>query len=243
MATRFHIGAKELRSTLAAYAKRFDLLEVRMDTVGAHSPVPASQTALRRWRKQVPPHFEFAVVGSSVLGRLKPNEIVDREIEDLKKVAFTLEARVMILRTPPEVTPAPVWRDRIARAFERLPRDATSLVWEPHGLWEAEDAAAAARKWGVVLAVDAAREPVPPGPVAYTRLRALGETRSFGPSALERVLEAIGPRRDAYVVLETEGALAECKTLRRLAQSQRAQGDAGRVAVRPRFRVIDDEQE
>ena len=46
--------------------------------------------------------------------------------------------------------------------------------------------------------------PFPAGPVAYVRLRALGETRSYGPSALEKVVRAIGPRRDAYVVFETD---------------------------------------
>ena len=107
------------------------------------------------------------------------------------------------------------------RVIDKLPRDVTLVVWEPHGLWETDDAAALAKKWGVILAVDAARDPVPEGQIAYVRLRALGETRSFGPSALERVVESIGPRRDAYVVLETTSALTECKTLRRIAQDWR----------------------
>jgi len=242
MATRYHVGAKELRSTLAAYAKRFDLLEVQMDKIGSASPAPATQATLRRWRKQVPPHFEFCVVASAALGRLKPIDVVTREIEDLKRVAFALEARVTLVRTPPDVTPASIWRERLARVFEKLPRDVSALAWEPQGLWEPDDAAKAAKKWDVALVVDAARESVPDGPVAYVRLRALGETRSFGPSALERVVESIGPRRDAYVVLETDGALSECKTLRRIVQGARETADA-RVLVKTRFRVRDDEQE
>jgi uncharacterized protein YecE (DUF72 family) len=240
--TRFHIGAKQLQSTLTAYAKRFDLLEVKMDAVGRNSPTPATVTALRRWRKQVPPHFDFAVVASNELAKLKPEDVVGKEIEDLRQAATALEARVIVISTPPEVTPAAVWRDRLKRVIDKLPRDATQVVWEPHGLWELDDAAALARKWGVILAVDAARDPVPDGPFAYVRLRALGETRSFGPSALERVVESIGSRRDAYVVLETTSALAECKTLRRIAQGGKKLG-GGRVLVRPRLRVRDDEQE
>ena len=65
------------------------------------------------------------------------------------------------------------------------------------------------------------------GPVFYGRLRALGETRSFGTAALERVVEAIGVRRDAYVVIETQSALAECKRLRQLAQVRRKVGGHG----------------
>ena len=114
-------------------------------------------------------------------------------------------------------------------------------------MWEIEDAAVAAKKWGVVLAVDPTRDPVPAGPVSYARLRALGETRSFGGALLEKVVTSVGTRRDAYVVLESEGALSECKRLRQLAQRSRSntKGGMGRV-VKPRGAIVkvrDDEQE
>ncbi len=74
----------------------------------------------------------------------------------------------------------------------------------------------------------------------------MGETRSYGTSALERIVRAIGTRRDAYVVLETDKALAEAKALRRVAQGAgKKSGGLGRV-IRPRaatVKVRDDEQE
>ena len=134
----------------------------------------------------------------------------------------------------------------MGKLLDRLPRDATHVIWEPRGVWEAEDAAVAARKWGVVLAVDAAREPVPEGLVAYVRLRAMGETRSFGPAALEKVVEAIGSRRDAFVVFETPAAQKEAASLRQIAQraSKSDKGGLGRL-VRPKggMKVRDDAQE
>ena len=93
---------------------------------------------------------------------------------------------------------------------------------------------------------------MPDGPTAYARLRSLGETRSFGPSALSRVVDRIGDRRDAYVVIETSSALAECKELRKLAQRGKKTGRTGMV-LKPRgtkaakltnvLKVRDDEQE
>ena len=59
MMARYHIGARRLESTLTAYAKRFDFLEVHMPKRGQPAP---TLTTLRRWRKQVPPHFDFSVV-------------------------------------------------------------------------------------------------------------------------------------------------------------------------------------
>src|SRR5208283_313175 len=107
----------------------------------------------------------------------------------------------------------------MAKLVARFPRDVTQVIWEPRGVWETDDAAVAARQWGIILAVDAAREPVPAGPIAYVRLRALGETRSFGPAALEKVVRAIGVRRDAYVVFVNDAAPTESKRLRAIAQT------------------------
>ncbi|HEY1957412.1 MAG TPA: DUF72 domain-containing protein [Polyangiaceae bacterium] len=249
MSTRYHIGARRLESSLAAYAKRFDFLEVPMPARGRPAPTPAT---LKRWRKQVPPHFDFSVVVGPAASELKAGAELDHDLEAAMHAADALQARCMLVVTPPTVTPAAVWRDRLEKVTARLARDATLVAWEPRGLWEIDDARRVAHKLGVVLVVDPSRDPVPEGPVAYTRLRALGETRSYGATALERVVEAVGVRRDAYVVIETQSALAECKLLRRLGQGTgRKQGGMGRV-IRPReaaaalaasLRVKDDEQE
>jgi hypothetical protein len=157
-----------------------------------------------------------------------------------------LQARCFVLRTPPDVTPAAVWRERIAKVIARLPRDATHLVWEPSGVWEVADAAEQAKAWEAIVAVDPAREVVPAGPVAYLRMRALGETRAFGPVALERIVRAVGERREVFAIVETDTALAEVKRLRQLVRAApRAVkvGGGGRL-IRPRRIVVrDDEQE
>jgi uncharacterized protein YecE (DUF72 family) len=244
MSTRFHIGAKELRGNIAAYAKRFDFLEVAMGEAGAKSA--PTMTTLRRWRRAAPPAFDFCVVVGPNLARLKASEALEKELATAIDAVHALQARCLLIPTPMDVTPGNVWRDRMRAIVDRLPHDATHLIWEPNGVWEVEDAAVAAKKWGVVLAVDATRDPVPAGPVSYARLRALGETRSFGAAALEKVVTSIGSRRDAYVVLESDSALAECKRLRQLAQrSRHAKGGMGRV-VKPRTAIVkvrDDEQE
>jgi uncharacterized protein YecE (DUF72 family) len=251
MIPRWHIGAKELRGAIAAYAKRFDLLEVRVAISGARdddptAPVPSLAT-LRRWRKSVPPHFDFAVVAGPHLARVKASEAGERELEAALAAIDVLQARCFVLRTPLDVTPSALWRDRIAKLIARVPRDVTHFVWEPSGVWEAADAAAQARAWEIVLAVDPARDPVPAGPFSYLRLRALGETRSFGPVALERIARAVGVRREVFAIVETDSALAEAKRLRQIVKSTRAGtrvGGASRL-VRPRGGIVvgDDEQE
>jgi len=250
MTTRWHIGAKHLRGAIAAYAKRFDLLEVRATQstpaeVAEAAPGPSLAT-LRRWRKSVPPHFDFSVVAGPHLSRVKASDAGEQELEAARAAIDALQARCFVLRTPPEVTPSALWRERIAKIVARLPHDVTHFVWEPSGVWEIADAAAQAREWGVVLALDPSREAVPAGPVAYLRLRALGETQAFGPIALERIVKAVGPRREVFAIVETDTAITEARRLRQLARRGRpeAVGGASRL-VRPRGDIVvrDDEQE
>jgi uncharacterized protein YecE (DUF72 family) len=251
MTSRWHIGAKELRGAIAAYAKRFNLLELRVTLGTPAQPEAAGFTptlaTLRRWRKSVPPHFDFSVVAGPALSRVKASDLADRELEAARAAIDALQARCFVLRTPPDVTPAAVWRDRIAKIVERVPHDVTHFVWEPSGVWELETAAAQAREWGILVAVDPARDAVPAGPVAYLRMRALGETRSFGPIALERIVRAVGARRQVFAVIETDSALAEAKRLRQLVKTLRDAGPVGGGArlVRPRGGIVvrDDEQE
>lgn len=246
MATRVHIGSRELRGELAAYAKRFDLLEVHGVDASNLRLAPSAAT-LRRWRRAVPPRFEFAIVAGPNVGKLKPSASFDAELESMLSTATALESRLLVIPTPAEVTPSKLWRDRFASLLERLPRDVSTIVWEPAGLWELEDAAVQARKWGVVLSVDPARDIVPAGPVAFGRLRALGGTRAYSTAALERVARAIGERRDAYIVIETQGALKEGKTLRQLVRAAGSAKTGGLARlVRPRGAPLefkDDEQD
>ncbi|HEY8078350.1 MAG TPA: DUF72 domain-containing protein, partial [Labilithrix sp.] len=213
MPARLHVGAKELKGDLGAYAKRFDLLELRgLDA--ANLRLAPNAATLRRWRRSAPPHFEFSVVAGPNLARLKPNAEHDTELKWLLEAATLLESRVLVVATPADVTPSKLWRDRLASLVDRLPRDARAIVWEPSGLWEVDDAARVGAQMGVVVAVDPSRDQVPRGDVAYGRLRALGGTRAYSRAALERVAVNIGERKDAYVVFETTGALTEAKALR-----------------------------
>jgi uncharacterized protein YecE (DUF72 family) len=249
--TRWHIGAKQLRGAIASYSKRFDLLEVPVTVTAAERGDPPAQSptlaTLRRWRKSVPPPFHFAVVAGSHLARVRAGTDAEREFEAARAAIDALQARCFVLRTPPEVTPSPLWRERIAKLIVRFPRDVTHFVWEPSGVWETEDAAAQARAWNIVLAVDPAREPVPSGTVAYLRLRALGETRSFGPAALERIFHAANASREVFAIIETDSALLEAKRLRKLAQTAPVTPIGGQARlVRPKgggIVVRDDEQE
>src|SRR5262245_40444638 len=130
MATRLHIGSKELRGELGAYAKRFDLLEVRGVDAKNLRQAPSAAT-LRRWRRAVPPQFECAAVAGPSLGKLKPCAALESELEAMLATATILESRLLVVPTHADVTPSKLSRDRVAKLLDRLPRDASTVVWEP----------------------------------------------------------------------------------------------------------------
>ena len=116
-------------------------------------------------------------------------------------------------------------------------------------MWEAEAAAAQARAWGVVLAVDPAREPVPAGPGRVPApARARRDARRSAPSRSSASCARSGARRDVFAILETDTALKEAKRLR-AARAEPARRSrrwaAARRLVRPRGGIVvrDDEQE
>lgn len=242
MTMRTHIAAPKLVGSLENYAKKFSYLEVSPFGQGA----PSAAT-LRKWRKIAPPSFEFGVVLGPRASMLEDSEESRQEVQAAIAVADSLASRVFRLITPREVTPSPKWRAALAKLVAQLPREVHHIVWEPSGLWEPEDASVLARSLGLVLVVDPAKYVPPSGPVVFGRLRALGETRSFGEASLARVLETVGSRRDFYLILDTNAPIREMGVLKRLIAEEAASAPApaGRM-LRPRvgeMRVNDDEQE
>jgi hypothetical protein len=74
----------------------------------------------------------------------------------------------------------------------------------------------------------------------------MGETHSFSAVALERIVKAVGARREVFAVLETDSAMTEAKQLRELVRTAHVStpGGSGRL-IRPRGAIVvgDDEQE
>lgn len=212
---RLHVGAKNLRGELTAYAKRFNLLEVHAS--GKSPPTPAT---LKKWRKAVNPTFEFSVVVGPSVAAMKPGDALERELEEALEAARLLQSRCLVLPTSPGVTPSTLWQKRIKDVIDRVQTASVHVAWAPRGPWEVDAAAVCAKQWGVTLVVDGVRDTIPRGPIAYVRLPALGETRSYSVTALTRLRENLEGSRDAYVVFETEGALREAKTLRTLSMGR-----------------------
>jgi uncharacterized protein YecE (DUF72 family) len=230
MTIQFHIGAQELRGGLEPYAKRFDLLEIKR----GHKNQIAVAT-LKKWRKSVPPHFAFAVVPPAVVCALSTSDAgFEPALEDTLLSMKNVQAACFLLKTPASVRPSASLKNKLLALRERLPKDVVRFVWEPSGLIEGGQAALMVKGTGIVVSVDPTQEAVPRGPVAYLRLRALGERRSFGLSLLTEVVAQVhaAGASEAFVVFDSNSAIADAKRfksiLREIASESRHEASSVR---------------
>jgi len=235
---RPHVGLPTLEGDIERYAAKYDLLELRPGD-GA-IPKPAT---LKAWRRKVPPSFVFSVVLPKAVGELKPSPALDQALELALGVARDVEARCLVIATPASITPTELNKKRLGALVDKIPHDAVTLAWEPRGIWETEEAIETADKLGLVLVVDAAREPAPEGATAYFRLRGLGESTRLSPAAIDKVSSALAARREAYVIVETSGPLAVAEMLRKKAAKRAPAPRTGGVVLKPRTTLHAEDEE
>lgn len=197
--SRLLVGLPHLKGKLATYAERFDIVEVRP----VDNPLPKT-SKLAGWREQVPPSFAFSVVLPSAVAKLGDGD--EAALTQALEAARVLQATAIVLATPALVRPTKKNRERIRELADKLPRDAHTLVWHAQGMWETEDVMATASAAGLLPVFDAAQEPLPPGPIVYTRIRAMGHAAQLGADRIDLVAHQLAGRREATVIIDGEQA-------------------------------------
>jgi uncharacterized protein YecE (DUF72 family) len=203
------VGQSPSQLAIARYAKHLDLLEVRLDN-GA----PRRRT-LETMKSEATPTLVFAVVVPKPIASLEA-EPTEAELLSTLETARALDARWIVLRTPPTARPSARTRARLVKLVELLAPAEIAVAWEPSGLLAEAEAEALAATLGVTLARDPARDDLPEGEVTYGRISSLGSGGRVRSSAIERAADRLAAFDEAYVVIEGDNALRAAKDLRGL---------------------------
>ena len=193
--TRVHIGLNRWNGKLANYAKRYGLLELDGDEL------PPSN-ALRKWRRQVSKDFVFAILLPSAVATLAKGGARDDALRRARAAAFTLDAKVLVLATPPSVRPTRENIERLVDLAAVLREDGRAVAWEPSGIWSPEEVRRVVATTGWLPVVDGAEHEIPEGERVYTRLRAIGKATRLGPQRLQRLAAQLAEREEAYVIAD-----------------------------------------
>src|SRR5258708_27905364 len=182
---RPQVGVSSLQGDIAKYAERFDMVELRMDSMST----PKAAT-LRAWRRAVNPSFTFSVVLPKIVGTLQGGAESDKAVKAGLEVARILEAKCIVVETPLDVRPTKANKEKLPVLFVKLQRSSVELCWEPHGVWELADIRSTAKAMGVLPVLDATKDQLPPGTAVDTRIRALGQ-RGVTPKAIASVAQQL----------------------------------------------------
>ena len=194
--SRLLIGLPGLKGKLTNYASRYDMVEVT-----AGDPRLPTTVKLQGWRERVPAGFAFSVVLPPAVAQLKGDD--SQALSESLEVARVLKASCVVLATTAQVRPTKKNRDRIKAIADTIgPDRGHTLVWHGEGMWEPDDYMETAYTAGWLPVFDAAQQPLPPGPIVYTRIRAIGHALQIGHGRIQRAAHALAGRREAYVVID-----------------------------------------
>jgi uncharacterized protein YecE (DUF72 family) len=141
-------------SKLQAHADQFPVGELNRTFYS----LPMVSTT-ERWREEAGDDFEFIVKAWQAMthpwssptwndhrddildedtddvGHLQPTDVLMNAWQATKKRAEALEARVVVLQTPPGFGATEEHAENMRALFDRIDRDGLTLAWEPRGTW------------------------------------------------------------------------------------------------------------
>jgi uncharacterized protein YecE (DUF72 family) len=169
------------------YFREFGFVEVQE----THVSLPGPGT-IRRWRREAPSGFRFALLGPREVGQegFRDGKVIETALKTIEAVADELEAKTAVFVAPPEFAPTKankgIVREFLASVKSRFDR----VVFEPAAGWDPDEADDLTKDVGAI----AARDPLTAGlskrDVAYYRLHGpAGHKSRYEDPAIDRLGE------------------------------------------------------
>ncbi len=197
------------------YFKEFLFVEVQE----THVTLPGTGT-IRRWRREAPKGFRFALLAPREIGQegFREGKVIESALKSLSEVGKELLATTAVFVAPPEFTGSrgnkAALRDFLHGVRKRFER----VVWEPPVGWDPDEADTLASEAGVV----AARDPLTHGtssvPVAYYRLPGpAGHKSRYEDPAIDKLadLARAAKNKDATYVFTNVDMFADAKRFKK----------------------------
>ena len=209
------VGCAGFAVPATRYFKEYSFVEIQE----THRAVPGAGT-IRRWRREAPEDFEFAVLGPREIGQegFRQGKVVETALGVLGEVAQELSARTVVFTAQPDFAQSRPNRQAL-RDFLKLAREQfLVVVFEPGPEWDPEDADGLADETGSIAARDALIHGPSARPVAYYRLPGpAGHKSRYEDPAIERLAEIAHTARheSAHYVFANVDMFADAKRFKK----------------------------
>src|SRR5262245_52278109 len=131
------VGCAGFAVPATRYFKEYGFVEIQE----THRAAPGPGT-VRRWRREAPEEFEFAVLGPREITQeaFRPGKVVETALGNLAEVAAELDAKTAVFVAAPEFTQSrpnkAALKEFLVIAKERFP----IVIFEPGPDWDPDDA-------------------------------------------------------------------------------------------------------
>jgi uncharacterized protein YecE (DUF72 family) len=161
------IGCAGFPVPATRYFKELLFVEVQ-DT---HVAQPGTGT-IRRWRREAPEGFGFALLAPREIGQegFREGKVTETALRNLSEVAGELEAHTAVFVAPPDFAYSRANKSAVKDFLAGMRKKFTRVVWEPPPGWAADDAEVVAADSGAIAARDPLAAGTSSAPTAYYRL-------------------------------------------------------------------------
>jgi uncharacterized protein YecE (DUF72 family) len=197
------------------YFKEFLFVEVQE----THVTLPGTGT-IRRWRREAPKGFKFALLAPREIGQegFREGKVTESALKSLSEVGKELQATTAVFVAPPEFTGSRGNKTALRDFLSGVRKKFERVVWEPPVGWDPDDADTLASEAGVV----AARDPLAHGTsslsVAYYRLPGpAGHKSRYEDPAIDKLadLARAAKNKDATYVFTNVDMFADAKRFKK----------------------------
>ena len=209
------VGCAGFAVPATRYFKEYLFVEVQE----THLAVPGPGT-LRRWRREAPEGFEFALLGPREIGQegFREGKVIETALRTLSEVAEELSAKTAVFVAPSDFPHSRANRTAL-RDFLKSVRDQfETIVFEPGSAWDPTDCDDVAEETNTLASRDPLHHGLSKRNVAYYRLPGpAGHKSRYEDPAIERLAEiaAEAPDQAATYVFTNVDMFADGKRFKK----------------------------
>jgi uncharacterized protein YecE (DUF72 family) len=209
------VGCAGFAVPATRYFKEYLFVEVQE----THLAVPGPGT-LRRWRREAPNGFAFALLGPREIGQegFRDGKVVETALKTLCDVAQELEARTAVFVAPPDFPNTRANKVALRDFLKNVRSQFDTVVWEAGPAWKPDEADDVAEETKTLAARDPLQHGLSKRNVAYYRLPGpAGHKSRYEDPAIEHLAEVAQGGRDqaATYVFTNVDMFADAKRFKR----------------------------
>jgi uncharacterized protein YecE (DUF72 family) len=209
------VGCAGFAVPATRYFKEYFFVEVQE----THLAVPGAGT-LRRWRREAPAEFAFALLGPREITQegFRGGKVIETALEKLGEVAKELDARTAIFLSPPDFPQTRANRTALRDFLKDVRKKFDRVVFEAGPAWKPDDADELAEDTDTLAARDPLQHGLSKRTSAYYRLPGpAGHKSRYEDPAIERLADVAktDAKQQATYVFTNVDMFADAKRFKR----------------------------